>query len=125
MAHLEHVYEAFGELLYAVTMVDGEIQDSELDKLKAILAPHAWSDQIQWSFEFFLCCRHLCGLNDIICCCCCRLQRVQQCSWCDAWTSFLCLWFIKCFITIQTIVFKDPCLDFLEHENPFHHELQE
>lgn len=46
------LYDAFGELIYAVAKADGLIQESELAALETILAGHPWAKEIQWSFDY-------------------------------------------------------------------------
>jgi hypothetical protein len=48
----EKLYETFGELLYAVTLADGKIQDEEINQLKEIIKYHPLSDDILWSFNY-------------------------------------------------------------------------
>ena len=48
----EKLYEAFGELIYAVAMVDGVIQQEEKDALDKILRGHSWANEIKWSFNY-------------------------------------------------------------------------
>lgn len=48
----EKLYEALGELLYAVAMADGVIQEEERSALNDILVDHPWATDIQWSFEY-------------------------------------------------------------------------
>ncbi|MBV6427010.1 MAG: hypothetical protein KIPDCIKN_01523 [Haliscomenobacter sp.] len=48
----DKLYDALGELMYAVTKADGEVQASEVAKLKELLARHPWSAAIQWSFDY-------------------------------------------------------------------------
>lgn len=50
----EKLYEAFGELIYAVAMADGMIQKDETTALTNILKDHAWASDIQWSFNYEL-----------------------------------------------------------------------
>ncbi|MFK7899259.1 MAG: TerB family tellurite resistance protein [Cyclobacteriaceae bacterium] len=52
MVEVEEVYEAFGELLYAVAMADGEIQDEEVQVLNKMLADHQFAKEIKWSFNY-------------------------------------------------------------------------
>lgn len=52
MTRLEKLYETLGELLYAVAMADGVIQDEERDSLKELLKKHNWAKEIQWSFDY-------------------------------------------------------------------------
>ena len=48
----DKLYDALGELMYAVTKADGEVQASEIARLKELLAQHPWSAAIQWSFDY-------------------------------------------------------------------------
>lgn len=52
MVNKEEVYQAFGELIYAVAMADGEVQKEEVDKLHEILSKHEWANEIKWSFDY-------------------------------------------------------------------------
>ncbi len=44
--------DAFGELIYAVALADGLIQQEELDKISEVLKNHSWGKDIQWSFDY-------------------------------------------------------------------------
>jgi uncharacterized tellurite resistance protein B-like protein len=48
----EKLYEAFGELLYAVAMADGAVQEEERARMKAVLAPFRWGEEVLWSFNY-------------------------------------------------------------------------
>jgi hypothetical protein len=48
----ERLYEAFGELLYALAQVDGVVQPEELSKIKALLSPYRWGETVLWSFNY-------------------------------------------------------------------------
>jgi uncharacterized tellurite resistance protein B-like protein len=48
----EKLYDALGELIYAVAKADGLVQESEASKLQEILQNHPWAQQIQWSFNY-------------------------------------------------------------------------
>lgn len=48
----EKLYDALGELIYAVAKADGLVQPSETDKLHELLMGHSWSREIQWSFDY-------------------------------------------------------------------------
>lgn len=50
--YVEKVYEAFGELLYAVSLSDGELQPEEEARLKEVLSGHEWEEDILWSFNY-------------------------------------------------------------------------
>ncbi len=52
MADKERLYEAFGEIIYAVAMADGLVMESELQALYRLLKGHPWASQIQWSFDY-------------------------------------------------------------------------
>jgi uncharacterized tellurite resistance protein B-like protein len=53
MTKKEHLYEAFGELVYVLAMADGQIQPEEKQQIKQILAGHAQGGaQMQWSFDY-------------------------------------------------------------------------
>ena len=46
------LYDAFGELLYAVAKADGVIDEQETSKLTEVLEGHPWSSEIEWSFKY-------------------------------------------------------------------------
>lgn len=46
------LHDAFGELLYAIAMVDGEIQLEEIEKIEEHLANHEAAEAIKWSFKY-------------------------------------------------------------------------
>ncbi|MFK7908301.1 MAG: hypothetical protein AB8B69_24440 [Chitinophagales bacterium] len=46
------LYDAFGELIYAVAKADGLVQAEELTALQTILSGHPWAKEIQWSFDY-------------------------------------------------------------------------
>lgn len=48
----EQLYEAFGELIYAVAKADGLVQDEEVQALQDILQQHAWAQEVEWSFNY-------------------------------------------------------------------------
>lgn len=52
MTNEEHLYDAFGELVYAVSVADGYIQPAEPAALRSLLAHHEWASEIQWSFDY-------------------------------------------------------------------------
>ena len=52
MTDKERLYEALGELLYAVTKADGIVHKEQLDALKEIVQNHHWASNIQWSFDY-------------------------------------------------------------------------
>lgn len=48
------LYDAFGELIYAVAKADGLVQNEEVVKLKELIANHPWAKEIVWSFNYEL-----------------------------------------------------------------------
>ncbi len=44
--------DAFGELIYAVALADGIIQEEEVDTLQKFLLDHPSGKEIQWSFNY-------------------------------------------------------------------------
>lgn len=48
----EPLYDAFGELLYAITMADGEVQEDEARKIEELLKGHPGAAEIEWSFTY-------------------------------------------------------------------------
>lgn len=50
----ERLYDVFGELLYALAMADGEVQQEEITELENVLASHSWAKSIKWSFNYEL-----------------------------------------------------------------------
>ena len=52
MVKRERLYDAFGELLYAIAMADGEVQEEEVKVLEGILNKHTWAKEIKWSFDY-------------------------------------------------------------------------
>ncbi|RUA28004.1 MAG: TerB family tellurite resistance protein [Bacteroidetes bacterium] len=52
MIKKEKLYDAFGELIYAIAMADGNIQDEELEALQKLLSNHPWAKEIYWSFDY-------------------------------------------------------------------------
>lgn len=52
MISKEKLFDAFGELIYAVAQADGLIQNEEISTLKQVLAQHEWAKEVQWSFDY-------------------------------------------------------------------------
>ena len=52
MTSAQKLYDAFGELIYVIAMVDGEIQKEEVAVLEKKLAKHPWGESIKWSFDY-------------------------------------------------------------------------
>ena len=46
------LYDAFGELIYALAKADGIIQGEEIAALENIVKGHPWSSEITWSFNY-------------------------------------------------------------------------
>jgi uncharacterized tellurite resistance protein B-like protein len=46
------LYDAFGELLYAIAIADGEVQQEEIEALEKLLKEHPWAKEIKWSFDY-------------------------------------------------------------------------
>lgn len=52
MNEKETLYEAFGELIYAVAKADGLIDNDEIKQITEILDNHPWASNIKWSFNY-------------------------------------------------------------------------
>ncbi len=52
MSSEKKLYDAFGELIYAVATADGMIQPNETTKLDELLLSHPRAETIRWSFEY-------------------------------------------------------------------------
>jgi hypothetical protein len=46
------LYDAFGELIYALAKADGVIQGEEITALEDIVKDHPWASEITWSFKY-------------------------------------------------------------------------
>ena len=46
------LYDAFGELIYALAKADGVIQGEEVAALEEIVEGHPWASEITWSFNY-------------------------------------------------------------------------
>lgn len=46
------LYDAFGELMYAVAKADGLIQNEEISALNELVENHPWAKEIVWSFKY-------------------------------------------------------------------------
>lgn len=46
------LYDAFGEMLYAIAMADGEVQEEEKKTLQRLIKEHPFSKEIEWSFDY-------------------------------------------------------------------------
>ncbi len=52
MIKRERLYDAFGELIYAIAMADGDVQKEEIIALEKLLSKHPWAKEIEWSFNY-------------------------------------------------------------------------
>lgn len=52
MIKKERLYDAFGELIYALAMCDGAVQSEEIVTLERILNHHPYAKEIKWSFDY-------------------------------------------------------------------------
>ena len=52
MASETRLSDAYGELLYAIALADGIIQDSEVNIIKEVLKNHRWGQEVLWSFNY-------------------------------------------------------------------------
>ena len=52
MTDKEKLYDAFGELIYAIAKADGEIQPEEIEALKSVLENNQGAKEINWSFNY-------------------------------------------------------------------------
>jgi len=52
MIKRERLYDAFGELIYAIAMADGNVQKEEISALEKLLSKHPWAKEIEWSFNY-------------------------------------------------------------------------
>lgn len=52
MVNKEKLFEAFGELLYAVAKIDGSVQQEEIEKMKALFQYKKGGEQVIWSFSY-------------------------------------------------------------------------
>jgi uncharacterized tellurite resistance protein B-like protein len=50
----DKLYDAFGELIYAVAKADGIVQNEELTALEDILKKHTWARDVRWSCDYEL-----------------------------------------------------------------------
>lgn len=52
MVNKEKLFEAFGELIYAVAKIDGAVQPEEVEKLKSLFQYKTGGEEIIWSFNY-------------------------------------------------------------------------
>ncbi|MBC8342604.1 MAG: TerB family tellurite resistance protein [Bacteroidetes bacterium] len=52
MIKRERLYDAFGDLIYAIALADGQIQNVEVEVLSKILEGYKGATDIRWSFDY-------------------------------------------------------------------------
>lgn len=52
MSAKDRLYDALGEIAYAIAKTDGLIDNDEISKLTDILENHKWASNIKWSFNY-------------------------------------------------------------------------
>ncbi len=52
MANKEKVFEAFGELLYAVARAEGKVRKDTAEQVEALLEKYTWASDAIWSFKY-------------------------------------------------------------------------
>ena len=52
MVSQAQLYDAFGEIIYAVAIADGLIQEEEMDVVNEKLAHFSWGKDAKWSFNW-------------------------------------------------------------------------
>ncbi|BDD05070.1 TerB family tellurite resistance protein [Aureibacter tunicatorum] len=52
MIDRNRLYDAFGELIYAIAVADGIVQGEEVRALEACLENHPRAKEIKWSFDY-------------------------------------------------------------------------
>ena len=45
------VLDTFGKIIYAVAKADGEVQESEIEVIRAVIDNHEWAQEVELSFE--------------------------------------------------------------------------
>jgi uncharacterized tellurite resistance protein B-like protein len=48
----EKLFDAFGELIYALAQADGLVQKEEISALQTILQKYEWASAVEWSFNY-------------------------------------------------------------------------
>lgn len=48
----EKLYDAMGELIYAVALADGMVSEQESQTLHELLQQHDWAASVEWSFKY-------------------------------------------------------------------------
>lgn len=54
MVSKTRLYDAYGELIYAVAIADGHVQEEEIETIQQILEGHSWAQEVKWSFDYEL-----------------------------------------------------------------------
>ncbi|MEM1136762.1 MAG: hypothetical protein AAGI07_13070 [Bacteroidota bacterium] len=52
MANEEKVYEAFGELLYAIARSEGKVKQATEEHVEMMLKKYTWGNEAIWSFKY-------------------------------------------------------------------------
>ncbi len=52
MIDKEKLFEAFGELIYAVAKTDGDVQQEEVEKIKSLFKYRKGGEEVVWSFNY-------------------------------------------------------------------------
>jgi hypothetical protein len=52
MANKEKVFEAFGELLYAVARAEGKVRKDTAEQVAQLLDKYTWASDAIWSFKY-------------------------------------------------------------------------
>lgn len=52
MANKEKVFEAFGELLYAVARAEGKVRKDTAEQVESLLEKYTWASDAIWSFKY-------------------------------------------------------------------------
>ncbi len=52
MVNKEKLFEAFGELIYAVAKIDGTVQIEEIEKMKTLFQYKKGGEEVVWSFNY-------------------------------------------------------------------------
>lgn len=52
MIDREKLFEAFGELIYAVAKTDGNVQQEEVEKMKSLFKYRKGGEEVIWSFNY-------------------------------------------------------------------------
>lgn len=52
MSAQDRLYDALGEIAYAIAKADGLIDQDEISRLTKILEKHPWASNIKWSFNY-------------------------------------------------------------------------